>query len=190
MSYPDYLPRNETAARDQLCALRDDLEAQESVIERGLQSFIEIGRALATIRDERLYRQEYVSFEVYCQTRWNLSRKRAYDLMSAATVVDGMEAALDMATSPIGDTLALPANEGQARELTGLDPAEAVDVMAKVNESTGGKPTAAAIRNEIASRSTTIFTDPETGVEAVIWTGWGITSRLVPITDLREAVRS
>lgn len=27
-------------------------------------------------------------------------------------------------------------------------------------------------------------------VEAVIWTGWGIASRLVPLTDLREQVRS
>ena len=27
-------------------------------------------------------------------------------------------------------------------------------------------------------------------VEAVIWTGWGITSRLVPVADLREAVAS
>ncbi|UQE74236.1 hypothetical protein MYK68_16110 [Gordonia sp. PP30] len=27
-------------------------------------------------------------------------------------------------------------------------------------------------------------------VEAVIWTGWGITSRLVPVTDLRMAVAS
>ncbi|SDT83989.1 hypothetical protein [Gordonia westfalica] len=84
--------------------------------------------------------------------------------MSAATVVDGMEAALEMATSPIGDTPALPANEGQARELTGLDPAEAVDVMAKVNEATGGRPTAAAIRSEIGSRRI----DPEPDIDAEV----------------------
>ncbi|SDT87220.1 hypothetical protein SAMN04488548_12432 [Gordonia westfalica] len=154
MSYPSYLPGEPVAAADQLSALRDDLEQQESVIERGLESFIEIGRALAKIRDDRLYRHEYASFEVYCQSRWNLSRKRAYDLMSAATVVDGMEAALEMATSPIGDTPALPANEGQARELTGLDPAEAVDVMAKVNEATGvGRPRRRSVARSAAAGS-------------------------------------
>ncbi|GEE00231.1 hypothetical protein nbrc107696_46060 [Gordonia spumicola] len=139
------------------------LDEQEQVIERGLQSFIEIGRALATIRDGRLYLHKYSSFEAYCRSRWNLTRKRAYDLMSAATVVDGMEAALDMAMSPIGDTT-LPANEGQARELAGLDPAEAVGVMNEVNDETGGKPTAAAIRDAVRARQQITATD-EDGTE-------------------------
>ena len=42
-----------------------------------------------------------------------------------------MEAALEM--SPIGDAHALRANESQARELVGLDPEQALDVMAKAH---------------------------------------------------------
>ncbi|GAC50292.1 hypothetical protein GOACH_23_00010 [Gordonia aichiensis NBRC 108223] len=49
--------------------------------------------------------------------------------------------------SPIGDTHALPANESQARELVGLDPEQALDVMAKAHGATDGKPTAKAIRD-------------------------------------------
>lgn len=140
----DYLPTHPTAASDQLRSLASDLEAQEAVIERGVQAFTGIGLALAKIRDKRLYRQEYATFESYCQTRWGLSRSRAYRLIDAATITDAMEAALEM--SPNGDT-PLPANEGQARELVGLTAEDAVDVMHRASEATDGRPTAAAIRS-------------------------------------------
>lgn len=137
------------------------LAEQERTIERGLQSFIDIGRALAKIRDQRLYLDTYNSFEVYCQSRWQLSRPRAYELMNAATLVDGMSAAIEM--SAIADT-PLPSNEAQARELTGVNPADAVEIMAEVNEATDGKPTAKAIRDAVTSRSTTVIRD-EAGEE-------------------------
>src|SRR5690554_2740020 len=61
----------------------------------------------ATIRDNRLYRAEFMTFEAYCQERWGISRPRAYELMTAATVV-----------SAIADKeLPAPTNERQAREL-------------------------------------------------------------------------
>lgn len=134
----------DVAVADQLRALTSELEVQEAVIERGVQAFTDIGLALAKIRDDRLYRQEYTSFEVYCQTRWQLSRSRAYRLIDAASVTDAMEAALEL--SPIGDT-PIPTNEGQARELVGLAPDDALDVMRRANEATNGKPTASAIRD-------------------------------------------
>jgi hypothetical protein len=47
----------------------------ERVIERGLQSFVEVGKALADIRDGKLYRcQGDATFEDYCQQRWGFSR--------------------------------------------------------------------------------------------------------------------
>jgi hypothetical protein len=43
----------------------------ERVMERGLQTFVEVGKALADIRDGELYRgQGYATFEDYCQQRW------------------------------------------------------------------------------------------------------------------------
>lgn len=147
----EYLPANPVAAADQLRSLAVDLETQESLIERGLQGFTDIGLALAKIRDGRLYRQEYATFEAYCQARWQLSRSRAYRLIDAATITDAMEAALEM--SPIGD-IPLPATESQARELVGLTPEEAVEVMREVNEATNGNPTADAIRNARQAQET------------------------------------
>lgn len=44
------------------------LKELESVIERGTKTFIEVGYALAEIRDQRLYRQTHATFEsVLCR---------------------------------------------------------------------------------------------------------------------------
>jgi hypothetical protein len=59
----------------------------EAVIERGLAAFVEVGGALARIRDERLYRETHGTFEDYCKDRWKFSRQTGYDLMQTAEVV-------------------------------------------------------------------------------------------------------
>ena len=61
----------------------------EATIERGLQTFVEVGTALLTIRDRRLYRAQYKTFEDYCQERWGMSRPRAYQMIDAAAVGGG-----------------------------------------------------------------------------------------------------
>lgn len=109
--------------------------ADETIIERGLGKFVEVGEALARIRDRRSYRATHDTFEAYCQEKWGLSRSRSYRLIDAAETVGAM--------SPIGDT-PLPANEGQARELSGLDPQDAAQVMRAAADS--GDVTAASIR--------------------------------------------
>ena len=67
------------------------LENLESVIERGLNTFVDVGEALLTIRDERLYRSEYPTFEAYCNKRWGIKERRAYQLMDAAKVIDNIK---------------------------------------------------------------------------------------------------
>lgn len=63
------------------------LEAYEGIITEGLHTFVAVGHALLAIREQRLYRAEYATFEDYCRERWALERRRAYQLMDAATVV-------------------------------------------------------------------------------------------------------
>jgi hypothetical protein len=94
------------------------LENLEIVIERGLNTFVDVGEALLTIRDERLYRQEYSTFEDYCQTRWNIARRTAYQLIDAAKVVENVRNCAQI----------LPLNESQARPLTSLDPETQIKV--------------------------------------------------------------
>lgn len=109
----------------------------EAVIARDLTGFVRVGGALAKIRDARLYREQYSTFEDYAERKWGLSRTYAYDVMAGAETV--------AALSAIADT-PLPTNEGQARELRGLPPEQAAETMQRAAEATAGKVTAAAIR--------------------------------------------
>jgi hypothetical protein len=113
----------------------------EAVIERGLKTFVEVGRALMQVRDARLYRAVHGTFEEYAEQRWGLIARRAYQLIDAAAV-DG-----SLRTNVHKDQ-PLPANEAQARELAPLldDPEELRDTWEEANRRTDGKPTAAAVR--------------------------------------------
>lgn len=111
-----------------------DLAACEQIIERGLKTFIEVGQALLTIRDRRLYRSTHDTFEDYCRERWRLGRSHAHRMIQAAEVA-----------SPIGDAgLPLPANEAQARELAPLrdQPELMTRAWRQAIDASGGKPTA------------------------------------------------
>lgn len=60
----------------------------------------------------RLYREQFATFEDYCRERWGMSRVHAHRLIESAEVIGNL--------LPIGNTV--PANEAQARALTGLEP--------------------------------------------------------------------
>jgi hypothetical protein len=53
---------------------------------RLLQTFVEVGLALATIRDEQLYRATHSSFRAYLEQRWNVGQPWAYSRMYASQV--------------------------------------------------------------------------------------------------------
>lgn len=79
----------------------------EQTIQRGLSTFCDVGRALLEIRDGRLYRDDYETFEGYCQARWDFSRQRASQLIGAAEAVEKLSTTVDTA----------PASERQIRPL-------------------------------------------------------------------------
>lgn len=119
------------------------LAVLEETVAAGMQTFVEVGTALAEIRDSRLYRAEHATFEDYCERRWSLRRSRAYQLIDAAAVV----------VSTMVDTvpeLPAPANERQARELARVEPERRAEVWQRAVEDTGGRPTAAAVREAAA----------------------------------------
>src|SRR5690606_18478059 len=115
----------------------DQLAHCEAVIAKGLQTFIEVGQALLTIRDNRLYRTSYGTFEEYCRKTWGMSKTHANRVIDSAEVAEVL--------TPIGVT---PATESQARELAPLkdDPDTMRAVWEAANERTDGKPTAKVIR--------------------------------------------
>ncbi|MBF2067511.1 MAG: hypothetical protein IGS39_24305 [Calothrix sp. C42_A2020_038] len=99
-----------------------ELDSLEATVQRGLRAFWEIGQALRILRDKRLYRQNYNSFEEYCMNRWEMSRRSAYYLIDAAAVYENVNRSSQI----------LPANERQARPLTVLTPSEQQKVWEQV----------------------------------------------------------
>jgi len=78
----------------------------ERDIETGQRTFINTGTALAEIRDTRLYRPKFKTFEKYCRKKWNFGRSHVYRLIDAAAGAREL--------SPLGD---IP-SERVAREFT------------------------------------------------------------------------
>lgn len=112
----------------------------EEVIQHGLETFVEVGQALATIRDERLY--SHKTFEDYCRERWEFSDSRARQLVAAAETV----------TTVTVEGLPAPRNEGVARELVALrsEPDVLRETWADAVERYGEKPTAAQVKEVVA----------------------------------------
>ena len=114
----------------------NELERCEVVIRQGLQTFIEVGQALLTIRDKRLYRSEFKTFEEYCNERWAMSKAYTYRMISAAETIYNL--------SPIGDIL--PSTESQARSLTKLEPEVQIEAWSEVVAQHGQDITAPKVQ--------------------------------------------
>lgn len=127
------------------CALTTAEQARlgelEQVVERGLQTFAEVGAALAEIRDSRLYRDDWSTFENYCQGAWGFTDRRARHLMDAAAV----------------GTVVPVENERQARELAPLNGDEEAILAAWRDAQTaaaehGTRITAKVVKNAVQGR--------------------------------------
>ena len=95
----------------------------EETIRSNITAFVAVGRALRRIRDERLYREHYPTFEEYLKDRWDISRARGYELITGAVVVANLSAIADKR---------LPMNEAQVRPLKVLKPDQQRQVWQQV----------------------------------------------------------
>jgi hypothetical protein len=106
------------------------LQACEAVMALGWTSFLEVGDALAQIRDGRLYRCEFESFEAYCRLKWEYSRRQIDRFISAAQVVTQLRPNWSQC---------MPANESQLRILIGLTAEEARQTWQRALEMARGR---------------------------------------------------
>jgi len=120
----------------------------EAIIERGMASFVDVGRALTTIRDQRLYLEAgFTDFESYSRQRWGWTRTRSDYLIAAVS-------ASDTVTTVVGIG---PVNERQARELSVLkeEPEQMAEAwkeaVAEADEK-GTHVTAAMVKRAVAKK--------------------------------------
>jgi hypothetical protein len=108
----------------------------EAIVDRGLTTFVEVGRALTEIRDARLYRTTHTTFETYCKARWNFSASRGRQLIAAAAGAGEIES-VTRVTVP---------SERHARELAPMIRARGAEAAA---EFLAGKPTVEELRQAV-----------------------------------------
>lgn len=75
-------------ARQLAPAKQAKLENLEERIEAGRSAFVSMGNALREIQADKELYESYGTFEAYCLARWGLERRRAYQIMAAAAVVE------------------------------------------------------------------------------------------------------
>lgn len=62
----------------------------ETMIGKGIESTIKTWVALEEIRDRRLYRHKFKTFDEYCEKRWSITRQYASLLIKSAAVVKSL----------------------------------------------------------------------------------------------------
>ena len=122
----------------------NDFKNLERIIESGLRTFEDVGNALASIREKKLYRAEHDTFEAYCKQRWGFSSSRARQLVAAAEVVKEFPQV---------------SNERQARVVASVPEEQREEVVSAAAEIAGNeKPSSAdyeQARKRVANKSVT-----------------------------------
>ena len=112
----------------------EDLTRHRETIRRGQQTFVEVGLALADIRDRRLYRETHPNLENWLADEYpDIGRRRAYQLIS------GAETAQSLAAVNHGSQPPPPTSERSVRPLAGLEPDQARAAYAAAVETNGGR---------------------------------------------------
>ena len=118
---------------------REILQKHETTIKKGLNTFVEVGQALLEIRENKLYRIEYNTFEEYCQEKWQMPSRVARRLISSKKTMDNL--------GPVGPK---PTSERQVRPLTSLEPEVQNAAWQETVEKHGDKITAKKVQ-EVAN---------------------------------------
>lgn len=139
-------------------AQSDRLTISEKERLRKLEAVIEnpglaVGFALSEIRDKRLYRQSFQTFELYCQQRWGYSRTRAYEYIEGVKTLKSLPSEMSGIPDKLGQLTALAKVPEEQRAQVLKATAEKGNVTAKaITEAAKeikGKGAAPEVKDEI-----------------------------------------
>ena len=115
----------------------------ETAIKSGWKTFLEVGSAVAKIRDKKLYRDKYETFEQYLLTELGYSLPYAYSLIGSAEVNAQMSAIAEITVKPL--------NEAQFRELIPVPEGKRVAAWKSALKLAGDKAVTAKVVRQAAS---------------------------------------
>ncbi|MHC5747381.1 MAG: hypothetical protein ACYTXT_37000 [Nostoc sp.] len=135
------------------------------------RAFFEAGKALAQLRDRRLYRSTHRTFEEYCRDRFGYTHRRVNYLIAGSVVFDNIVAGTNCSQNGEADETGtncsqneevdktrpnlsriLPTNEGQVRPLAKLEPQQQVKVWQRAVHKAGGKVPSARIVTDVVQK--------------------------------------
>src|SRR5262249_14836463 len=124
-------------------AQRARLHELERVVEKGLDSFLACGKALMEVRDQKLFRENYDTFEQYCRERWGLSRSRGQEIIRSTVVAQNL---LDAPGATNGEAPLPPdGSEATLRPLARFQNPELQRTTWQLVNSLGTKPTPSTV---------------------------------------------
>jgi hypothetical protein len=100
------------------------LEELEDRISENFKSAFTLAAALAEIREKKLYREDYKSFEEYCKRRWDYSRSYCERLADMNSVLVDLK--------EYEETEVYPRNESQARVFVPLRKEQRIELLKTV----------------------------------------------------------
>ena len=123
----------------------EELEKQESIIERNRVGEWEVVKALRVIHARRLYRGTHRNFHEYCLARWDFDRAHADRLIKASEVYE------DLKCLQVGDK-PLIVTEAQLRPLTRIPTDNRVEAWQRAVELAGQGRVTMKIAEEAAAK--------------------------------------
>ena len=145
----------------------------ERIIQKGKDTFVEVGTALAEIQRDKLYKPKQ-TFEEYCLDRWGFTRMHASRIIAAAKVVNNVTDRLHRAeysNNPASKAFT-PLNIEQTRPLAKLRPEDQPAAWERAQEKAKeeGKPVAAR-HVEAAVEEVMPKKEPEPEIDPVVVDG-------------------
>jgi hypothetical protein len=148
-----------TVSAVEIPELTEEEQRDRLHLERRVERAVfEAGKALAELRDRRLYRSTHGTFEEYCKDRFGFERRHPYRLIEASAVFDNLMKMCpnwtqnedDLDTVHSEQRQILPTAEGQVRPMTKLEPQEQQEVWLRPVELAGGKvPTGRIVKDVV-----------------------------------------
>src|SRR5215510_5102535 len=106
-----------------------------------------VGVVLSIVNEQKLYLENYSTFEECCKEDFGLVRSRAYELIDYAEGLEKIE------MSARADTIYIPKNEHEYSQLGGLEVGEKIMLLKELKELNGSKkinaPVIAQFRKEL-----------------------------------------
>lgn len=99
---------------ENLMDLEQDIHA---ALKTGTEIVLAIGTALDQIRDRKLYKAEFRTFEAYVDNKFSMKRSRAYHLMSAARVIKELQMHFKETELPKNESVVRPLMKFKEQQL-------------------------------------------------------------------------